>query len=556
MNSLWPSLPRVSCLDTRTILRTCCKVDSLAARLAQRNAQSYSSSSAPYLRKTTRCQESGGLKRIPGGAILGFALRTGARTYASKPLVTRYQKLPKGYTPNLGLPFRSKPLSANEVKDIFGAGIDAHTANRLMMMMHGQRVAGTLEDPNGQTIFTPYEDRARQIALAWLRENVPVDEVGNAGLKAEQELREMEAEIVADSRRIGLYKPNSSENAESPYGKSVLDEVRAAKEKAWEEKKKSQEATSQADEIRQNTGPLATVGPKARAELRKVKENQKFEEYMKKAKALKAPPEMTKFQRLWPSALVVLGTILASYVFTQVYTPPKQSVRLFPDIPPAAATVMGIILANTVIFAAWRLPVFYRFLNMNFITVPGYPYAFSILGNIFSHQALGHFAMNMAFIWVIGTRLHEEIGRANFLAVYFSTGVVGSFASLSHFVLRGSFVSSSLGASGAICGIVATYLWLNGSEKMQLFGVFPPTDWPSFTGKALLATLIGLELIGLWRGNGVRVVDHFAHLGGYGAGIAAAAFLNASRRRREAAERERNRKLGYMQRIKEGKSLW
>ena len=55
----------------------------------------------------------------------------------------------------------------------------------------------------------------------------------------------------------------------------------------------------------------------------------------------------------------------------------------------------------------------------------------------------------------------DEIGRGNFLAVYVSCGVISSFMALLVPVLRRNFAISSLGASGAVCGIVATYFTLN-----------------------------------------------------------------------------------------------
>lgn len=58
-------------------------------------------------------------------------------------------------------------------------------------------------------------------------------------------------------------------------------------------------------------------------------------------------------------------------------------------------------------------------------------------------------------------KVHDDIGRGNFLAIYLSSGVLGSFLSLSSFVLRNQFYTSSLGASGAIAGILAAWCTIN-----------------------------------------------------------------------------------------------
>jgi rhomboid-like protein len=57
--------------------------------------------------------------------------------------------------------------------------------------------------------------------------------------------------------------------------------------------------------------------------------------------------------------------------------------------------------------------------------------------------------------------VHDDIGRGNFLALYFSSGVIASFTSLSSYVFRNFLVTSSLGASGAVAGVIAAYCWYN-----------------------------------------------------------------------------------------------
>ena len=51
--------------------------------------------------------------------------------------------------------------------------------------------------------------------------------------------------------------------------------------------------------------------------------------------------------------------------------------------------------------------------------------------------------------------VHDQIGRGNFLALYFAGGATGSIFSLVGFVLGRNYVTASLGASAAVCAIVA-----------------------------------------------------------------------------------------------------
>lgn len=62
------------------------------------------------------------------------------------------------------------------------------------------------------------------------------------------------------------------------------------------------------------------------------------------------------------------------------------------------------------------------------------------------------FLMEMATNFDVIAPVHDEIGRGDFLALYFASGVFGSFASLAANVLRGRLATTSLGASSAITG--------------------------------------------------------------------------------------------------------
>jgi rhomboid-like protein len=486
----------------------------------------------------------------------------GIRTYASERpgILTEFEQLPKHYKDGTGLKFRETPFAAREAFAVFGKGMDPNSANRLLRVLHGRRVAGTLEDPAVATILNVYEIQAKNTALSWLRKHVPVDETRNYGLRAIKELQQMEDAIVGDSEKIGIYRPNSQpvEPGQSIYGEGVFDKMRK-KNEMEEEARKAEEAKrkKQADEIKQNTGTLEPLSANRRVELQAPAQTDWLKYYIERSKVLpNTPPEMTWFQRLWPSTLVVLGVLGLCFLFPAVYTPPKNSQRMFPDLPPAAATVIGLILANTAVFLLWRFPPAFRMLNKYFMTVPGYPWAFSLIGNIFSHQAFSHFSVNMLVLYFVGSRLHDEVGRANFLSIYLASGVLGSFTSLTSYVVRSYFITSSLGASGALSGIIAAYLWLNKNEPIGFLGFFLPKDESSWSipSWAPLAFFIGMDIYALARKSKAPVtMDHWAHLGGYGTGIVAAELLNRRRKQKRDAEIERRKNLGVLDRIKEGR---
>ncbi|KAB8289634.1 hypothetical protein EYC80_010548 [Monilinia laxa] len=466
----------------------------------------------------------------------------------------------------MGLDYRQDPITQEEIQAIFGRVMDIDSAERFLRVIHGRRVAGTLPDPDEPSSLAYWEEIAQKNALAWLRKNVPVDEDENATLRAEQELAEIEGGIIEDSKRIGIYVPNvgggltrggrinfnmyksndSKEPAEgikSVYGDSGLDAIRKANEakSAAEEKKRKEEEMSQADEIRQNTGTLDHVRPRSRVELRRKGENPWLKYYEKKAQetAPSVVPELSVFTRLWPSALVVLLTVGVSCTLAHFYIPPARAVRLFPEIPPAVTTVSALILANAAVFFLWRVPPAWKMLNKYFMIIPAYPRGLSMIGAVFSHQAFSHFIPNMTLLAILGVQLHDEIGRANFLALYFTTGAVSSFSSLAWWVWKKAFVTTTLGASGAICAVIAAFLWYKKDEGISIFGVTPTiSSW------LLLGLVVGMEAWSWKRARkstGKQILDHQSHMTGYIAGIMGAEVIRWRERvrKRQAEERKR-----------------
>lgn len=110
-------------------------------------------------------------------------------------------------------------------------------------------------------------------------------------------------------------------------------------------------------------------------------------------------------RRIFPSLGVTILTIGLCYVFAETYQPPARKDRIWPDVPPAAATAIALLGANFAVYILWGFcPPAWRMMNRYFISVPLYPHALSVVGTVFSHQQLRHLATNMVILWFIGTR--------------------------------------------------------------------------------------------------------------------------------------------------------
>ncbi|KAL3428021.1 rhomboid family protein [Phlyctema vagabunda] len=546
MNFLCPTISRTPCLSSRSLLRSCREFDSLAARLAQRLQRSYSIHTAPLRR---------------GGEIYRPALRSchtpspisgrlQIRAFASARVVTRWEDLPAGYKEDQGLAFGTKPLSKEQIWALFGKGMNVQEGNRLLQVLHGRRVAGSLKEPD--YILRPgHNERAHRAGLAWLRKNIPVDEDYSEGMRAEQELLAMGLDVDgAETSYEPNNKPVTGEGG--VYGLGALERVRRAKEAAWEAEQAARKKREEEAGI--VSGGLQTADGNG-VVLRTPGQNPKLQYYLERAKVLPdILPNMTIFQRLWPSAVFSLVFVGGVLLLASIYIPPGHSARMMPSLPPAAATVGLIIACNTLVFVLWHVPPAFRLLEKYFIAVPGYPRALSMLGNTFSHKSFSHLAVNMIGLWFAGTRLHDDVGRANFLAIYLCSGVLGSFFSLTTFVVRSHFISSSLGASGAVMGVAAAYLWLYHDENMKFFNL-PPDPWQGIPASVLLALLFLGEVLSVWRGRKANAFlhDHAAHLGGAVTGLVGGHIVRRKMQERQRLEQLRRKNLSVIDRIKEGR---
>ncbi|KAL9114379.1 MAG: hypothetical protein Q9187_007475 [Circinaria calcarea] len=413
-----------------------------------------------------------------------------------------------------------KELPQDVITKVFGPAVSQDVGNDVLQTLQLQRITGTLD----QKLPEPrLDDHLIANGLAWLRTNYPVDEDAAIIKRIEEEELKADSELVANAERIGLYKPQQDAQKTGIYGKSGLDAIK----KHYEDR----QIKTQADEIRNAAGDSAVLQtPSGRAVLARRSESAEWvKRYKEKAEFLKAsePAKMSKFRRLFPSAVFVMSIVGLSILFAQNYVPPPRQARLWPDTPPAAATVLTIIAMNIAVFMVWRLvPPMWGFMNRYFLLIAGWPRPISLLGNCFSHQKPVHLASNMVALWFIGTQegdftkkytVHDDIGRGPFLAIFLSSAVIASFFSLSRSVLS------------------------NNLEDFHL--AFLPEDIsPNLPANAILILLIGIEIFAIARGR-MKRVDHWAHLGGYVTGICGAHIIKYKQKQREDVELERRKKI-------------
>lgn len=140
--------------------------------------------------------------------------------------------------------------------------------------------------------------------------------------------------------------------------------------------------------------------------------------------------------------------------------------------------------------------------------------------SIFLHGGWGHLIGNSLYLWVFGNNVEDSMGRWRFLAFYLITGVV---AAGTHMLVEPASPLPTVGASGAISGVMGGYLLLYPKVKVRTF--IPPFFLLRFPAWAVLIlwfvsqVITGLPALSPLRPEVSGGVAVWAHIGGFLAGL-------------------------------------
>ncbi len=144
------------------------------------------------------------------------------------------------------------------------------------------------------------------------------------------------------------------------------------------------------------------------------------------------------------------------------------------------------------------------------------PVYLTLFTSMFMHGSWAHLLGNMLYLFIFGDNIEHRLGWKRYLIFYLLTGVI---ASLSHvfstYFLQQSSVTPSLGASGAISGVLGGYLLLFPKLKVKALFLYQVVIIPA---SLALGVWIAFQIVsGLVGGGGG--VAYAAHIGGFLAGI-------------------------------------
>ena len=146
----------------------------------------------------------------------------------------------------------------------------------------------------------------------------------------------------------------------------------------------------------------------------------------------------------------------------------------------------------------------------------------TLITSMFLHGGFLHIASNMLYLFIFGDNVEDIFGHLRFLLFYFVCGIA---AGLTHIAVNAGSQVPSIGASGAIAGVLAAYLRVFPSASVRtLLFIGPFITVPRISAFLLIGFwfvmqfLTGLTSLGAQteQTSGVAV---WAHIGGFLAGL-------------------------------------
>lgn len=180
--------------------------------------------------------------------------------------------------------------------------------------------------------------------------------------------------------------------------------------------------------------------------------------------------------------------------------------------------VKWLLVSNVAIFVLSYLAMgtalgrFFRLLMLTPAAVVGHLAVYQLVTYLFLHGGFWHLLVNMFTLWMFGATLERDWGTRAFLKYYFLCGIGAGICDVSVRVLVGDWATSTIGASGAIYGLLLAFGVMYPNQVVLLSFLFP------IKAKYFVMIYGAIALLSSMNVN--SGVSDIAHLGGMLFGLA------------------------------------
>src|SRR5216110_1865769 len=229
--------------------------------------------------------------------------------------------------------------------------------------------------------------------------------------------------------------------------------------------------------------------------------------------------------------LLILVNVLV-FVFLQGFGTNEKFTSAFSTVPAEIITGKDIATRDRILVQ----PFTGQRMEMPGLQPTPIPVYLTLITSMFMHGGFAHIFFNMLFLLIFGDNIEDRLGHFRYLIFYLVCGVL---AGLSHVfatvVFAGnnemSLLVPSLGASGAISGVLGAYILLFPTNRVIVLLGWFATPMPAFIAIGLwfvFQLINGLGVLG--SGSQAGGVAYAAHVGGFISGLALIKVFEVGRR--------------------------
>jgi membrane associated rhomboid family serine protease len=153
------------------------------------------------------------------------------------------------------------------------------------------------------------------------------------------------------------------------------------------------------------------------------------------------------------------------------------------------------------------------------------PIQLTVITSMFLHGSWAHLLGNMLYLWIFGDQIEDLLGRLRFLFFYLTCGAI---AALAQILTDSSAMVPTVGASGAIAGVLGAYLAKFPRNSVRVLLFFQVVPLPAILVLGLWFVMQFVSQAG--QPAGVQGgVAYMAHIAGFVAGFIFILFMKPRR---------------------------
>jgi membrane associated rhomboid family serine protease len=157
------------------------------------------------------------------------------------------------------------------------------------------------------------------------------------------------------------------------------------------------------------------------------------------------------------------------------------------------------------------------------------PFWSTLVTSMFLHGGWAHLLGNMLYLWIFGDNLERVMGHVRYLLFYL---VCGLAAGVAHIAFNSGSTVPSVGASGAISGVLGGYLMLFPRNRVRVLTRGGVMAVPAFVMLGIWILIQFVSQMGaLVQTEQTGGVAYMAHIGGFAAGLVLVKLFAAGRTR-------------------------